>query len=148
VGDPGGVAATIASGVSGPIGFSGRGDRAGIRADSAGDRAWRAGHAGQAGGKPPGSAGASPMSGRRRLGVAVSAVAAVSVISAGASALAASHAADENYQGPARAAHAVTITHGTNYHGPARTSARVPGGRLSNLPSAAARPRPTQKGSK
>jgi len=36
VGDPGGVAATIASGVSGPIGFSGRGDRAGIRADDGG----------------------------------------------------------------------------------------------------------------
>jgi hypothetical protein len=37
--DPGGIAATIASG------FSGRGDRAGIRA----------GHAGQPGGKPAGS---------------------------------------------------------------------------------------------
>jgi hypothetical protein len=88
------------------------------------------------------------MSGRRWLGIAVSAVAAVSVISAGASALAASHAADGNYQGPAQTAHAVTITHGTNYHGPARTSAPAADGRRSNLPSAAARPQPTQKGSK
>lgn len=76
---------------------------------------------------------------RRRLGLAVLAALAASVIFAGASALAASGVARDNYRGPARPAHAVTITHRANYDGPARTSARAAIERGSNLPASAVR---------
>ena len=66
------------------------------------------------------------MTSRRWLGLAVSAVAAVSVISAGTSALAASQPEHTNYQGPARTARTVTRPpHRTNDHGPARSAARA-----------------------
>jgi hypothetical protein len=81
------------------------------------------------------------MTSHRWLGLAVSAVAAASVISAGASALAASQPAHTNYHGPARTARAVTSPPGqTNDHRPARSAARAvtrPGGTAAGHASAA-----------
>jgi hypothetical protein len=76
------------------------------------------------------------MTSRRWLGVAIAAVAAASVVSAGASALAAAHVTNGNYQGPARPAHAAVITGGDNYRGPARTPARAATVHGSNRPAA------------
>lgn len=79
------------------------------------------------------------MSSRRRLGLAVTAALAASVMFAGASALAASGVTRGNYRGPARPAHAITITHRTNYRGPVRSSARAARPRDSNRPASTAR---------
>lgn len=81
------------------------------------------------------------MMSRRRLGLAITAALAASVMFAGASALAASGVTHGNYRGPARPADrvTVTITHRTNYQGPARTSARAASVRGSNLPASTAR---------
>jgi hypothetical protein len=79
------------------------------------------------------------MNSRRRLGLAVTAALAASVMFAGASALAASGVTRGNYRGPARPAHAVTVTHRTNYRGQARTPARPATVRGSNRPASAAR---------
>jgi hypothetical protein len=76
---------------------------------------------------------------RRRLGTAVAAALAASVMFAGASALAASGLTRGNYHGPARPAHAVTITHRANYRGPARVSARAATERDPNRPASNAR---------
>jgi hypothetical protein len=81
------------------------------------------------------------MTRRRWIGLAVSAAAVVSVMSAGATALAASQAAHTtavthgNYRGSPRAAHVAKIAHGVNYRGPARPGRAAATVRGSNLPA-------------
>lgn len=79
--------------------------------------------------------------------LALGAMAAASLIAAGAGALAAVHATHGNYRGPARAAHVVTVPHHSNYRGSARPSGTTPAVRGSNVPAAVAAQRQAQKGS-
>lgn len=61
----------------------------------------------------------------RWLAAAIAAAAAVTVISAGATALASGQASHGNYHGGSRVQGALTPSaHGTNYRGPARTAVR------------------------